>query len=125
VNLSAQNCGSPALLDSATLALSETFPVALIAMPFALSTRPSLQLGLLAAIARSHGFPVQTFHLNLDLASAIGVERFHHLACTRNPMVGDWLFSVAAFADDVAGFACTSTRHDAMRQCWTSACEER
>ena len=97
---SAPICGSPELLDSPTRAVREAFPVALVAMPFALSTRPSLQLGLLAAIGRSHGFPIETFHLNLDLASTIGAERFHHLACTRNPMVGDWLFSVAAFGGD-------------------------
>lgn len=92
-------CGNAGLLDSTTLALRQAMPVALVSMPFALSTRPSLQLGLLAAIGRSHGFTVETLHLNLDLAAAIGVERFHHLACTRNPMVGDWLFSVAAFGD--------------------------
>ena len=68
-------------------------------MPFALATRPSLQLGLLAAIARTHGFPVETFHLNLDLVARIGATRYHHLACTRNPMFGDWLFARAAFGE--------------------------
>ena len=93
-------CGDVASLDAATVAMRRAWAVALVTMPFALSTRPSLQLGLLGEIARSHGFPVTTMHLNLDLANCIGVERYHHLACTRNPMFGDWLFSVAAFADD-------------------------
>lgn len=93
-------CGEVASLDAATKAMRRAHAVGLVTMPFALSTRPSLQLGLLAEIARSHGFPVATMHLNLDLVKRIGVERYHHLACTRNPMFGDWLFSVAAFADD-------------------------
>ncbi len=93
-------CGNVAALDPAIRARRAAFPVALVTMPFALSTRPSLQLGLLAEIARTHGFPITTLHLNLDLVRRIGVERYHHLACTRNPMFGDWLFSVAAFADD-------------------------
>lgn len=90
-------CGQAELLDGPRREARRAFRVALVSMPFALPTRPSLQLGLLAAISRSHGFPSETLHLNLDLASTIGVERFHHLACTRNPMIGDWLFSVEAF----------------------------
>lgn len=92
--------GDPARLDAATARARSAWPVALVTMPFALASRPSLQLGLLAAIARSHGFPVDTFHLNLDLVARMGAARYHHLACTRNPMFGDWLFSVAAFGDD-------------------------
>ena len=76
------------------------FLTALVTMPFALTTRPSLQVGLLAEIARSNGLPVDTLHLNLDLARLIGADRYHHLACTRNPMVGDWLFSLDAFGGD-------------------------
>jgi hypothetical protein len=93
-------CGDPARLDPRERQRRAAWPVALVTMPFALTTRPSLQLGLLAEIARSHGFPVEPMHLNLDLARRIGVERYHHLACTRNPMFGDWLFSVAAFGTD-------------------------
>ncbi len=93
-------CGNPELLGEAVRSARAQWPVALVAMPFALPTRPSLQVGLLAEIGRSHGFPVDTLHLNLDLARRIGVERYHHLACTRNPMFGDWLFSVAAFGID-------------------------
>lgn len=57
-------------------------------------------------IARIGGFSVDTLHLNLDLAQILGVPRYHHLACTRDPMVGDWLFSRDAFgsaAPDPAG----------------------
>jgi ribosomal peptide maturation radical SAM protein 1 len=97
---SASVCGDPASLDPDTRALRAAWPVALVSMPFALPTRPSMQLGLLAELARSHGFTVDTFHLGLDLARRIGVERYHHLACTRNPMFGDWLFSVEAFGGE-------------------------
>ncbi len=94
-------CGSPERLSAAAAAARVEWPVALVTMPFALATRPSLQLGLLAAIARTHGFGVTTLHLNLDFVARIGGERYHHLACTRNPMFGDWLFARAAFGDDV------------------------
>lgn len=100
-------CGNAAELDDATRARRAAWPVALVSMPFALPTRPSLQLGLLAEIARSHGFPVDPLHLGLDFARRIGIERYHHLACTRNPMFGDWLFSVAAFGKDAPDTAGT------------------
>ncbi len=92
-------CGDPAALPEHVARARAGWPVALVSMPFALSTRPSLQLGLLAAITRTHGFPVETFHLNLDLVARIGAARYHHVACTRNPMFGDWLFARAAFGD--------------------------
>ncbi len=40
-----------------------TLPAALVSMPFAQPFRPSIQLGLLSAIARRRGFDVTTFHL--------------------------------------------------------------
>ena len=73
--------------------------VALVAMPFVSSWHPSIQLGLLAAIGRARGFRVDTFHLNLDLASQLGVDLYEPLCDHRGCQVGDWLFSREAFGD--------------------------
>ena len=67
-------------------------------MPFVSIWRPSLQIGLLSAIARSQGFSVETFHLNLEFAAAIGGDLYQSLCPQRTWLVGDWLFSRAAFA---------------------------
>src|ERR1041385_3527488 len=73
-----------------------SWPVALVAMPFAPALRPSIQIGLLAAIAESHGFPTATFHLNLDFARQIGLRRYEQFYEHRERFFGDWLFSLAA-----------------------------
>ncbi len=69
----------------------------LVSMPFMGLDRPSIQLGLLKAIGEEHGFAVRTLHANLDFAARIGADYYRTLADTRGPLVGDWLFSVAAF----------------------------
>lgn len=76
-------------------------PVAtvIVSMPFMDVDRPSIQLGLLKAIGEQHGFPVRTLHANLDFAARIGVDYYRDLAQRREPMLGDWLFSPAAFGD--------------------------
>ncbi|WP_374544516.1 RiPP maturation radical SAM C-methyltransferase [Rhodoblastus sp.] len=72
--------------------------VALVNMPFVSIYRPSLQLGLLRAIAEREGFRATTFHLNLDFAQQIGPKLYEQLVHHRGRMFGDWLFSPAAFA---------------------------
>ncbi len=82
------------------------FRAALVAMPFASARHPSLQLGLLRAVARRRGFAVDTFPLNLDLARTLGTDVYERLCRYRGRLVGDWLFSVEAFGDaapDAAG----------------------
>ncbi len=74
-----------------------TLPVALVAMPFLDLDRPSIQIGLLKAIVERAGFPVWTLHANLPLGERIGASTYAALAQHRGRMVGDWLFSVAAF----------------------------
>ncbi len=69
----------------------------LISMPFMGLDRPSIQLGLLKAIGEEHGFAVETLHANLDFAALIGAKHYRALAESRGPLVGEWLFSVAAF----------------------------
>jgi ribosomal peptide maturation radical SAM protein 1 len=77
-----------------------TWRVALVAMPFLAAESPSIQLGLLKSIAESRGFPVTTFHFNLDFAAQIGFKPYTAL-CGLNPhRLGEWLFSIEAFGAD-------------------------
>ncbi|MES5820390.1 RiPP maturation radical SAM C-methyltransferase [Streptomyces sp. RG80] len=72
-------------------------PVVLVCMPFMDDSRPSLQIGLLRAIAEAQGFPARTLHANLDFAAGIGVDRYRLLADGCGRQIGDWLFSLEAF----------------------------
>ncbi|BCJ50698.1 RiPP maturation radical SAM protein 1 [Actinoplanes sp. NBRC 14428] len=76
-----------------------SWPVVLVSMPFMAVYRPSIQIGLLKAIAERHGFPAATLHANLDLAALIGPDYYTRFSEPRGRMLGDWLFSVAAFGD--------------------------
>lgn len=69
-------------------------------MPFMDASRPSIQLGLLKALADAHGFPARTLHANLDFAARIGADYYQVLAQHRGHMVGDWLFSLEAFTHE-------------------------
>ncbi len=66
-------------------------------MPFVDAYRPSIQLGLLKSLAAAHGFPVRTLHAYLSFAAQIGKDDYQLLARHRGSMVGEWLFSLAAF----------------------------
>jgi ribosomal peptide maturation radical SAM protein 1 len=70
-----------------------------VSMPFMDVDRPSIQLGLLAAVGRAHGFDVRTLHANLDFAARIGADYYRLLSEHRGRMLGEWLFSTAAFGD--------------------------
>jgi ribosomal peptide maturation radical SAM protein 1 len=72
----------------------------LVSMPFMDAYRPSIQLGLLKSVAVTHGFPASTFHANLRFAKKIGVDYYQLLSQHRGRLVGDWLFSLAAFRDE-------------------------
>src|SRR4051812_45049115 len=82
------------------LAARRRWPVVLVSMPWMDADRPSIQLGLLAELARRDRFPVRTLHANLDLAARVGLGYYRRLAEHRGVMVGDWLFSAAAFGAD-------------------------
>lgn len=69
----------------------------LVSMPFVRIDRPSIQLGLLKAIATEHGFAVHTRHANLDFAVRIGLDHYGRLAELSRPLLGDWLFALEAF----------------------------
>jgi ribosomal peptide maturation radical SAM protein 1 len=68
----------------------------MVCMPFSAADRPSIQVGLLTAIARKAGFPTDPHHLNLELAARIP-DAYEGLCSHRGRMTGEWLFSVAAF----------------------------
>lgn len=73
--------------------------VALVCMPFFSADRPSIQIGLLSAIARQAGFEADPYHLNMELAARL--PNFYDGLCTvRGHMTGEWLFSVAAFGNE-------------------------
>jgi ribosomal peptide maturation radical SAM protein 1 len=72
----------------------------LVSMPFASYRRPSLQIGLLAAICRRAGFPTSTHHLGVDFAARVGPLLYEVISEAREEGIGDWLFSVAAFGDE-------------------------
>jgi ribosomal peptide maturation radical SAM protein 1 len=90
-------------LDPAVVLARAQCSLALVTMPFQDPFRPSIQLGLLKPIAESHGFPTDTFHLNLDLAAAVGESLYDVLFAGGSEQargLGDWLFSVAAFGEE-------------------------
>src|SRR4051812_31179705 len=74
-------------------------PTVVVSMPFMDIDRPSIQLGLLKGIGQAHGFGVRTLHANLDFAARIGPRDYRLLSEHRGRMLGEWLFSVAAFRD--------------------------
>ena len=72
--------------------------VALVNMPFAAAERPSIQCGLLKAGLVRAGHRVDVHYLNLELAVELGQELYRALADLRSDhLLGEWLFSVAAF----------------------------
>jgi ribosomal peptide maturation radical SAM protein 1 len=72
--------------------------VALVNMPFAMADRPSIQCGLLKAVLARAGHAVDVFYLNLELAAELGDELYGRLSALRTDvLLGEWLFSVAAF----------------------------
>ncbi|MBY8820836.1 RiPP maturation radical SAM C-methyltransferase [Sphingomonas colocasiae] len=74
--------------------------VMLVCMPFASATIPSIQVGLLAAVARQSGHFADTLHLNLDLSATLGAETYEALCGHRGRMTGEWLMAPAAFGAD-------------------------
>ncbi|MBI2893571.1 MAG: RiPP maturation radical SAM protein 1 [Deltaproteobacteria bacterium] len=90
-----------------------------MAMPFARWETPSIQVGLLEAIARARGYPATSFHLTLDFAKEIGPDLYYAISLGRAPPLGDWLFARAAFGedapDDEDGFLELASEHDEWR----------
>lgn len=74
-----------------------TARVALVNMPFAMADRPSIQCGLLKAQLARAGHEVDVHYLNLELAAELGSFYWELARRRQDLLLGDWLFSVAAF----------------------------
>jgi ribosomal peptide maturation radical SAM protein 1 len=84
--------------------------IALVDMPFARTSLPSIQCGLLKAELVRAGHQVKVHYLNLELAFLIGPKNYEAIGSARNAhaLLGEWLFSAAAFgyrANEEAYFA--------------------
>ena len=60
--------------------------IALVCMPFASIATPSIQIGLLTAIAREAGYSADSYHFNLDLAAMIGSPFYEELCNHRGQL---------------------------------------
>lgn len=72
--------------------------IALVNMPFAMADRPSIQCGLLKSALTRAAHEVDVLYLNVEFAADFGARLYRQLSAMRSSLlVGDWLFSVAAF----------------------------
>jgi ribosomal peptide maturation radical SAM protein 1 len=74
-------------------------PVALISMPTLSARFPSFQLALLKPTLERAGIPVQTFSLFMYFGTQIGWRVNETLADVYPSMVGEWIWTKAAFGD--------------------------
>lgn len=77
-----------------------TLRVALVTMPWARVDAPSIQCGLLKSLAVAAGHRCEVLYPNLDLAALLGGSLYDAVAdlpSERLHMLGEWLFSHAAF----------------------------
>jgi ribosomal peptide maturation radical SAM protein 1 len=74
-------------------------PVALVSMPTLSARFPSFQLGLLKPLLESHDIPVQTFSLFMYFGTHIGWRINETIADVYPCMVGEWIWTKAAFGD--------------------------
>ena len=77
----------------------ELKPVALISMPTLSARFPSFQLALLKPTLEKAGIPVQTFSLFMYFGTFVGWRINETLADVYPSMVGEWLWTKAAFGD--------------------------
>ena len=74
-------------------------PVALISMPTLSARFPSFQLALLKPTLERAGIPVQTFSLFMYFGTHVGWRTNETLADVYPSMVGEWIWTKAAFGD--------------------------
>jgi ribosomal peptide maturation radical SAM protein 1 len=79
--------------------------VILINMPFAGIQFPSIQLGLLQGLANAASIDCRALYANVAFARRIGIELYNVLSNHRGTMIGEWIFSLAAFGDQVADYS--------------------
>jgi ribosomal peptide maturation radical SAM protein 1 len=73
--------------------------VSLVYVPFGSLERPSLALGLLKAALTRASISSDVNYCNFDFAERVGLELYSKLAWVREEMIGEWIFSGAAFPD--------------------------
>ena len=73
--------------------------IALVNMPFARTSVPSIQCGILKAELERVGHVAKVHYLNMELASEIGGPNYDAIAEFKqaNLLLGEWVFSAAAF----------------------------
>ncbi len=76
-------------------------PVALISMPTLSARFPSFQLALLKPTLERAGIPAQTFSLFMYFGSRIGWKVNEAIADVWPSMVGEWIWSKAAFGQEI------------------------
>ena len=95
-------------------------PVALISMPTLSARFPSFQLALLKPTLEREGIPVQTFSLFMYFGSYVGWPINEALADVYPCMVGEWIWTKAAFGD----FAKNEEYFDIYRHNLESICRQ-
>ncbi len=75
-------------------------PVALVSMPSQSAGIPSIQLALLKSTLEKAGIPAQSFSLYMYLGTHIGWRLSENLAEVWPTLVGEWVWSKAAFGDE-------------------------
>jgi ribosomal peptide maturation radical SAM protein 1 len=70
--------------------------IALINMPFGFHIYPSIQLGTLSTLVKSHGWDANSFYFNLQFAHQIELPVYNQL-CEERHLIGEWLFSEILF----------------------------
>jgi ribosomal peptide maturation radical SAM protein 1 len=69
-------------------------------MPFSTAFSPSIQLGLLQAALKREEISVSSLYFNVKLAASLGWDLYEALCNDRTLLLGEWLFSYAAFGED-------------------------
>lgn len=77
--------------------MSGSFKAAILNMPFGAVQYPSIQLGILQSVAGAQGIRVDGIYSNVMFSKTIGWELYRRISYTRAPLIGEWLFSKAAF----------------------------
>jgi ribosomal peptide maturation radical SAM protein 1 len=81
--------------------VNEFKPVALVSMPTLSGRFPSFQLALLKPTLERAGIPTQTFSLFMYFGTHIGWRINEAIADVWPSMVGEWIWTNAAFGDEV------------------------
>jgi ribosomal peptide maturation radical SAM protein 1 len=108
----ARSGGAPQAIETSLCGEARrSFRVALVTMPFSPGWTPSIQVGLLKSIATQAGFSVDDYYPNVELVALLGIDLYNCVCMSLMTLqlTGDWLFSHAAFGEDVKGSAYADT----------------